>query len=81
MFGAKYMEFHFIFSLQYTGKTTFLQKFLKFSAKKSSFLKNFAIPGLAFTLTGAYLHVTAGIQLICADNIVTNPHWDTSGLL
>jgi hypothetical protein len=29
------------------------------------------IPGSAFTLTGA-LHVTAGIKLICADNIVTN---------
>ena len=35
------------------------------------------IPGSAFTLTGA-LHATAGIKLICADNIVTNPHshWD-----
>jgi hypothetical protein len=35
------------------------------------------IQGSAFTLTGA-LHVTAGIKLICADNIVTNPHshWD-----
>jgi hypothetical protein len=35
------------------------------------------IPGSAFTLTGA-LHVTADIKLICADNIVTNPHshWD-----
>jgi hypothetical protein len=31
----------------------------------------------AFTLTGA-LYVTAGIKLICADSIVTNPHshWD-----
>ena len=35
------------------------------------------IPESAFTLTGA-LHVTAGIKLICANNIVTNPHchWD-----
>jgi hypothetical protein len=34
------------------------------------------IPGLAFALTGGFIHVTAGIKLICADTIVTNPHWN-----